>query len=651
MVRSARCSRGATSDPNYTDGKRTPPLTPMHALCSTSTVSLCVVVCLLTRQLLLPNVSLDWNGTCEVLGSDYAACAHHLTVDEGSSDVKEAGVASLNSVVSRHRFCLHPFILQVFSASVNQDRGKKEFPTSMGFLRALLHYYPYSSPTADARVKKWRLKPLSATGKDEFGDLELITDTFSRISIGDRVLRPLLASAPPRPNLWSPMTSAADPAIEEFDFVDMMWWHEFDAEKTANIAGCSASDRLHLLIHDEKAKRKDCLSACTQLTESNEEKVQHLKAHYEADALTALQEVQDTCAARECKSCESPSTDRFDYSFNSTFDAQEGPVLHDVSLAEAASFSAINATESSLGPVFVSWPLERAGCDATSPLNWDSCERDCCIPDTDYRSTSIVELLDDAEPSLCFSANVDFLRWFSASAADTNASWDVSQRRPVCLSPQFRLPSNECPSNGFCSKTNSSSVYRSQLSESLDGEERLVLEMSSSSAIPPRFHGSSSPVFHENDEDGCSTASAHSSRSRTRSSGQMEERQSERQDTRGPGRRSRDEELARQYALPASAAQISSMPLIELNRLMHTAQLSQVQQHIVRKIRRRGMLLELLPPQRYYACNLSLINSQQKTSFNDLYRKNPSLFIGIRPNRSSANCHATSLFLSMSNLA
>uniref|UniRef100_F1L1Z5 Protein skinhead-1 n=1 Tax=Ascaris suum TaxID=6253 RepID=F1L1Z5_ASCSU len=108
--------------------------------------------------------------------------------------------------------------------------------------------------------------------------------------------------------------------------------------------------------------------------------------------------------------------------------------------------------------------------------------------------------------------------------------------------------------------------------------------MSSSSAVPPRFHGSSSPVFHENDEDGCSTASAHSSRS----SGQMEERQSERQDTRGPGRRSRDEELARQYALPASAAQISSMPLIELNRLMHTAQLSQVQQHIVRKIRRRG---------------------------------------------------------------
>lgn len=33
---------------------------------------------------------------------------------------------------------------------------------------------------------------------------------------------------------------------------------------------------------------QDCLSACTQLTESNEEKVQHLKAHYEADALTAL---------------------------------------------------------------------------------------------------------------------------------------------------------------------------------------------------------------------------------------------------------------------------------------------------------------------------------------------------------------------------
>lgn len=47
-----------------------------------------------------------------------------------------------------------------------------------------------------------------------------------------------------------------DKLFQEFDFVDMMWWHEFDAEKTANIAGCSASDRLHLLIHDEKAKRK-----------------------------------------------------------------------------------------------------------------------------------------------------------------------------------------------------------------------------------------------------------------------------------------------------------------------------------------------------------------------------------------------------------
>lgn len=71
-----------------------------------------------------------------------------------------------------------------------------------------------------------------------------------------------------------------------------------------------------------------------------------LKMRCFSNAATTLflfqQEVQDTCAARECKSCESPSTDRFDYSFNSTFDAQEGPVLHDVSLAEAASFSAIN---------------------------------------------------------------------------------------------------------------------------------------------------------------------------------------------------------------------------------------------------------------------------------------------------------------------
>uniref|UniRef100_A0A914ZQM6 Basic leucine zipper domain-containing protein n=2 Tax=Parascaris univalens TaxID=6257 RepID=A0A914ZQM6_PARUN len=535
MVGGARCSRGATSDPNCADGKPTPPLTPMHAFCSTSTASLWVLVILLTRQLLLPDVSLDCNGTSEVFGSGYTAYVHHLT----------------------------------------EDHEQKEFSTSVGFLRALLDYYPYSSATASARVKKWQLKTPSTTEKHKFGDLKsMTTDAFSCMFSGDLVLRPLLASAPPRRNLWSPVTSAADPAIEEFNFVDMMWWHELDAEKTANIAGCSASNGLHLIIHDEKAKRKDCLSACIQLTESNEKMLQHLKTHYEADAPTALQEVQDTCVTEECKSCESPSTDRFNSSFNSTFDAQEGPVLHDVSLAEAASFSAINATESSIGPVFVSWPLEGAACDAASPLNWDSCERDCCIPDTDYRSTSIVELLDDAEPSLRFSA----------SPAGTNASWDVSRRRPVCLSPQFRLPSNECPSNGFCSKTNPSDVYRSQSFESLDAEERLVVQMSSSSAGLPRVRGSASPVSHENDDRGCSAAPAYISRS----SGQLEKRRSERQDARGPGRRSRDEELARQYALPASAAQISSMPLIELNRLMHTAHLSQVQQHIVRKIRRRG---------------------------------------------------------------
>lgn len=235
----------------------------------------------------------------------------------------------------------------------------------------------------------------------------------------------------------------------------------------------------------------------------------------------------------------------------------------------------------------------------------------------------------------CFNHSDNFFGWL----------FEVLQKLPNCAAFVAHCLNKstiiECASSLSCSVTytpNSPFYADSNISC------RVCVVLSSGiSSIRFTFMSSSDSIFLDYD--------VLSSQCRTRSSGQMEERQSERQDTRGPGRRSRDEELARQYALPASAAQISSMPLIELNRLMHTAQLSQVQQHIVRKIRRRGMLLELLPPQRYYACNLSLINSQQKTSFNDLYRKNPSLFIGIRPNRSSANCHATSLFLSMSNLA
>ncbi|VDM41253.1 unnamed protein product [Toxocara canis] len=77
-------------------------------------------------------------------------------------------------------------------------------------------------------------------------------------------------------------------------------------------------------------------------------------------------------------------------------------------------------------------------------------------------------------------------------------------------------------------------------------------------------------------------------------------------EVRGPGRRSRDEELARQYALPVSAAQIASMPLSELNRMMQSAHLTQTQQNLVRKIRRRGMFHFYLQARSYLSVSDTL---------------------------------------------
>ncbi|VDK43340.1 unnamed protein product [Anisakis simplex] len=46
--------------------------------------------------------------------------------------------------------------------------------------------------------------------------------------------------------------------------------------------------------------------------------------------------------------------------------------------------------------------------------------------------------------------------------------------------------------------------------------------------------------------------------------------------------------MAHAYLLPLSAMQISSMPLTELNRIVHSLQLTSQQQNMIRKIRRRG---------------------------------------------------------------
>ncbi|KHN71455.1 Protein skinhead-1, partial [Toxocara canis] len=120
-------------------------------------------------------------------------------------------------------------------------------------------------------------------------------------------------------------------------------------------------------------------------------------------------------------------------------------------------------------------------------------------------------------------------------------------------------------------------------SGSIHREERSLSEATVTSArLPPHLVGSLSPSQHESDR--ASRRQHHSSRS-SANSDRIERIESE---VRGPGRRSRDEELARQYALPVSAAQIASMPLSELNRMMQSAHLTQTQQNLVRKIRRRG---------------------------------------------------------------
>ncbi|KHN77116.1 hypothetical protein Tcan_06146 [Toxocara canis] len=424
MRRRGSASVGGTANEDCTKPRHTQSFVVLSALSSHSAVSLCIVVALLTRQFPLTDVRLELNRGLEPL-----ACVH---------------VTLVHPLPERHASKLFSPSLTSTSNLPTYDISSKSVKIKSG----------ESNINAE---DEWRLKQLLPMIVNESSNkVDLLTDSFSHMAVNDGiVIRPLLTSAPPRPSIWSPITSTVDSSVEgDLEFVGMVWWHELDAERSCNIAACSRAEQFEpdFLVLDEKSKRERYLSTDTQLfdylAESHKENVHSLEEHCKDDTATALFgcNVEGACAVRKCESFEAPSRFAGHHNlFNSTFDVSEGPVLHNVSLAEAALFNAANETETAIRSILVSRSPDRlvSGCGSASPLRWTSLEDNCRVPDGDYTSTSVVELLEEPEPESWFPDSGIFgaatnLR--IEPSVETNSLWDRSQRRPICMSPQFRLP-------------------------------------------------------------------------------------------------------------------------------------------------------------------------------------------------------------------